>query len=205
MLVRGYVYEVVISCGPEVTARHPRSYEREDFVYDPFHHLPLLEQRTRALDQAAPLQEWDLPEEFATLGRPLESGMGRRGKREFIQVLRLTESFQNESPGTAFAEPVPAVDHLGPALEDGASWTEQLPGPAEAGQGTGFRGRQEAQGGEAALRRLLDRCFNRGPGTRGPESGRGLRFGGQGTRPQAHCPMAGTYQAPNESREPAFV
>src|ERR1700730_1473153 len=27
-LVRGYVHEVVISCGAEVIARHPRSYER---------------------------------------------------------------------------------------------------------------------------------------------------------------------------------
>ena len=28
VLVRGYVDEVVISCGPEVIARHPRSYEQ---------------------------------------------------------------------------------------------------------------------------------------------------------------------------------
>ena len=30
VLVRGYVHEVMISCGAEVIARHPRSYERED-------------------------------------------------------------------------------------------------------------------------------------------------------------------------------
>ena len=56
VLVRGYVDEVVISCGSEIIARHPRSYERDDFVYDPIHYLPLLEQKTGALDQAAPLQ-----------------------------------------------------------------------------------------------------------------------------------------------------
>ena len=39
VLVRGYVQEVVISCGTEVIARHPRSYEREDFVFDPLHYL----------------------------------------------------------------------------------------------------------------------------------------------------------------------
>ena len=38
VLVRGYVDEVVISCGSEVIARHPRSYERDDFVYDPIHY-----------------------------------------------------------------------------------------------------------------------------------------------------------------------
>ena len=92
-LVRGYVDEVVISCGSEVIARHPRSYERDDFVYDPIHYLPLLERKTGALDQAAPLQGWELPDEFGTLRRLLESRMGRRGKREFVQVLRLLETF----------------------------------------------------------------------------------------------------------------
>ena len=93
VLVRGYVNEVVISCGSEVIAKHPRSYERDDFVYDPIHYLPLLEQKIGALDQAAPLQDWDLPGEFGTLRRLLESRMGRRGKREFVQVLRLLETF----------------------------------------------------------------------------------------------------------------
>ena len=62
-------------------------------MYDPIHYLPLLEQKIGALDQAAPLQDWDLPEEFGTLRRLLESRMGRRGKREYVQVLRLLESF----------------------------------------------------------------------------------------------------------------
>ena len=62
--VRGYVHEVVISCGAEVIARHPRSYEREDFVFEPLHYLALIEQKINALDQAAPLAGWRLPEEF---------------------------------------------------------------------------------------------------------------------------------------------
>ena len=99
--MRGYVDRVVISCGSDVIAQHPRSYERDDFVYDPIHYLPLLERKTAALDQAAPLQGWDLPEEFATLRRLLESRMGRRGKREFVQVLRLLESFRLEEVHTA--------------------------------------------------------------------------------------------------------
>ena len=55
VLIRGYVDMVVISCGTEVIARHRRSYERDDFVFDPVHYLPLLERKTGALDQAAPL------------------------------------------------------------------------------------------------------------------------------------------------------
>ena len=37
VLVRGYVDQVMISCGSEVIAKHPRSQERDDFVYDPVH------------------------------------------------------------------------------------------------------------------------------------------------------------------------
>ena len=33
VLIRGYVHEVVISCGADIIARHARSYEREDFVF----------------------------------------------------------------------------------------------------------------------------------------------------------------------------
>ena len=67
---RGYVDEVVISCGTDVIARHRRSYEHDDFVFNPLHYLALLEQKTGALDQAAPLAGWDLPEEY---GRLLET------------------------------------------------------------------------------------------------------------------------------------
>lgn len=58
VLVRGYVHDVVISCGAEVIARHPRSHEREDFVCEPLHHLALIEQKINALDRAAPLAGW---------------------------------------------------------------------------------------------------------------------------------------------------
>ena len=54
VMVRGYVDQVVISCGSDVIAKHPRSYQRDDFVYDPIHYLPLLERKPRALNQATP-------------------------------------------------------------------------------------------------------------------------------------------------------
>src|ERR671926_711084 len=82
VLVRGYVEEVLIACGAEIIARHPRSYAREDFIFDPLHYLALLERKVGALDQAAPLQGWELPEAFATLRRLLETRMGVPGKRE---------------------------------------------------------------------------------------------------------------------------
>jgi len=94
VLIRGYVGKVVISCGAEVIARHRRSYEREDLIFGPLHYLPLIEQKIGALDQAAPLAGWDLPEAFTILRRLLEARMGKAGKREYVQVLRLLESFR---------------------------------------------------------------------------------------------------------------
>lgn len=91
--LRGYVDEVVIGCGGEVIARHPRCYDREDMVFDPVHYLSLIEKKINALDQAAPLAEWDLPPEFATLRRLMEARMLKAGRREYVQVLRLLESF----------------------------------------------------------------------------------------------------------------
>ena len=94
--IRGYVDVVVIGCGGEVIARHPRCYGREDAVFDPLHYLPLIEQKINALDQAAPLSEWDLPPEFATLRRLMEARMLKMGRREYVQVLRLLETFGME-------------------------------------------------------------------------------------------------------------
>ena len=96
VLVRGYVHEVVISHGAGVIARHPRSYEHEDFIFDPLHYLFLLEQKSNALDQAAPLNGWKLPPVFGDLRRLLEARMGKKGKREYVQVLRLLETFPAE-------------------------------------------------------------------------------------------------------------
>src|ERR1017187_5901356 len=91
--VKGYVHQVVIACGSEVIARHERSYQRETVVFDPLHYLALLEQKTRALDQAAPLAGWQLPECFAQLRPLLEARLKKHGSREYVQVLRLMETF----------------------------------------------------------------------------------------------------------------
>ena len=95
MLVKGYVHQVVIVCGSEVIARHERSYERESAVYDPLHYLGLLEHKSRALEQAAPLAGWQLPDCFAHLRRLLEARLKKHGGREYIQVLRLLETLRS--------------------------------------------------------------------------------------------------------------
>jgi hypothetical protein len=92
--IKGFVDRVVIGCATDVIAAHIRSYEKDDIIFDPVHYLRLIERKIMAFDQAAPLQDWDLPDAFATLQRLLEARQGKAGKREYVQVLRLLERFE---------------------------------------------------------------------------------------------------------------
>ena len=94
--IKGFVDRVVIGCAAEVIAQHRRSYDTGDMVFNPIHYLRLIERKIMSFDQAAPLQNWDLPEAFATLQRLLEARQGKAGKREYVQVLRLLERFELE-------------------------------------------------------------------------------------------------------------
>ena len=102
VLVRGYVHAVVIRCAAEVIARHPRSYEQEDFVGS-----AALSVLAGAKDQRAG--------SGGSLGRLAvaagvrrspppthEARMGKAGKREYVQVLRLES---RASPSTMFEPP----------------------------------------------------------------------------------------------------
>lgn len=98
IMIKAYVDEVVIEAGAEEIARHRRSYAAEDFVFDPLHYLDLIERKVNALDQAAPLQDWNLGEDFDRLRRLLEARLSQKnrraaGKREFVQVLQLFKVF----------------------------------------------------------------------------------------------------------------
>ena len=105
----GLVDEVVILCGGKVIARHPRSYAEGAFIADPLHYLALIEMKPNALDQAAALQNWDLPEVFRHMRHLLEARMGNKGKREFIQVLRLLEAMPQDVVTYAVTQAI----HLG--------------------------------------------------------------------------------------------
>src|SRR5215210_5724840 len=106
VVVKGFVDQVVILCGGAVVARHKRAYGAGEFVADPLHYLALIETKPNALDQAAALQGWDLPEVFQHLRHLLEARMGNRGKREFIQVLRLMEAMSQTIVTAAVTEAI---------------------------------------------------------------------------------------------------
>lgn len=106
VVVKGFVDAVVILCGGKEIARHPRCYGEGVFVADPLHYLALIETKPNALDQAAALQGWELPEAFQHLRHLLEARMGNKGKREFIQVLRLLEAMPQDIVTFAVTEAI---------------------------------------------------------------------------------------------------
>src|SRR6202043_220679 len=82
VLAKGYVDRVEIVRRDATIAVHPRSYETADFIYNPLHYLALLEQKTKALDQAAPLDNWRLAacvHPGAAVDGGLPSAPGRAG------------------------------------------------------------------------------------------------------------------------------
>jgi transposase len=73
VLAKGYVDRVEIVCRGETVAVHARSYDKAEFIYNPLHYLALLEHKSRALDQAASLDNWRLADCVYRLRRLMEA------------------------------------------------------------------------------------------------------------------------------------
>ena len=87
------VDEVRLVHDDRLVARHPRSWRKEQYLYNPIHYLALLERKPGGFDHAKPLEHWELPASFALLRRRLEAADSRHGTRQFIRVLRLLERY----------------------------------------------------------------------------------------------------------------
>ena len=103
---------MVIEAGCAEIARHRRSYQDADFVFNPLHYLDLIERKVNALDQAAPLQGWELGPEFDYLPRLMEGRLSQKnrraaGKREFLQVLQLFKVFPELVVQASSNKPLP--------------------------------------------------------------------------------------------------
>lgn len=102
--VKAFVFNLEIFKGTEKIAQHERLYDKGQISYNPIHYLPLLERKPRAIDQAEPLKGWLLDDIFFKLKDQFEYRLGYKGKREYIQVLRLMETFKMEEVVIAIEE-----------------------------------------------------------------------------------------------------
>lgn len=99
LVLHAYPFRIEILSANDVIARHPRCFEREQDVFDPLHYLALLEQRPGAFDYAVPVRRWraEWPAVYEhLLARLRDTWPDGRGVREFIQVLRLHETYAHD-------------------------------------------------------------------------------------------------------------
>jgi len=85
--VRTTADQIRVVAHGELIAAHPRSFERDQLVCDPWHYLPVLDKKPGALRNGAPFVTWDLP-------RPIQTVRDRilkqpRGDRAFVELLML--------------------------------------------------------------------------------------------------------------------
>jgi transposase len=85
VLVRVFAERIVVLLGDEIVADHPRSFGRGQFVYDPWHYLPVLMRKPGALRNGAPFKNWDLPPALAEVRAKLQHHID--GDRQFVKIL----------------------------------------------------------------------------------------------------------------------
>jgi len=93
--VRLYPFKIVVSYKGEVIAEHERLFGRDKEYLNPYHYLSLLQKKARAYDQAKVIQDWKLPAIYEEYHRQLKahSQSNSKGTREFVDILKLTESY----------------------------------------------------------------------------------------------------------------
>jgi len=99
VILKAYPFHVDIFDKADLIARHPRSYEREQDIFDPVHYLPLLEQRPGAFEYAKPLRRWkkDWPLSYhRMLSHLKEKWPEGRGIQEFVRILHLHKDYPAE-------------------------------------------------------------------------------------------------------------
>ena len=91
LLLRASAWEVEITDGQRVVARHPRLYGRDGEHLDPLHYLHLLERKPGAFDLARPIQQWarDWPPVYGQYLDALRQARPEGATREFVRILQL--------------------------------------------------------------------------------------------------------------------
>ena len=83
--LRADAERVVIVHEESIVADHPRSFDRYQTIYEPWHYLPALARKPGALRNGAPFVDWSLPAALTEVRRKLERHSD--GDRQFVAIL----------------------------------------------------------------------------------------------------------------------
>ena len=111
--VKLYHDRVAIAVGADVVAEHGRAFCRGSKVLDPFHVLPLLERKHRAVAEATALLDWRLAPVWQQVRDELARHT-RKPDQEWVRMLRLMETHPAAAVERAVAT---ALERQSPRLE----------------------------------------------------------------------------------------
>ena len=83
--VHAYADHIVIRQDGRIVAEHPRSFDRGDTLYDPWHYVPVLARKPGALRNGAPFKDWVLPAAMERIRRKLAGADD--GNRQMVDIL----------------------------------------------------------------------------------------------------------------------
>src|ERR1700757_2559183 len=83
--VHAYADRIVIRQNGRIVAEHPRSFDRGETTYDPWHYVPVLARKPGALRNGAPFKDWVLPAAMERVRRRLASTDD--GNRLMVDIL----------------------------------------------------------------------------------------------------------------------
>ena len=87
--LRAYADHIIIVNQQQVIARHPRSFNKHDYLFEPWHYVPLLKQKPGALRDGAPFLKWDLPAALNSIKKHYLQRSG--GDKDFVELLLLIQ------------------------------------------------------------------------------------------------------------------
>ena len=83
--VHAYAERITIRQDGHMVADHPRCFDRDQTIYDPWHYVPVLARKPGALRNGAPFKNWVLP---GALGRVQNRLHGSAdGDRQMVAIL----------------------------------------------------------------------------------------------------------------------
>jgi transposase len=83
----------------DIIAEHKRCFDRDKFIFNPWHYLSVLERKPGAIRHGAPFQDWDLPPSIqAVRSRLLKQP---HGDKAFVDILLMAKKAGLEAMATA--------------------------------------------------------------------------------------------------------
>src|SRR5215208_6055612 len=83
--VHAYADRIVIRQDGQIVGEHPRSFDRGDTLYNPWHYVPVLARKPGALRNGAPFKDWALPAAMERVRRKLAGAAD--GNRQMVDIL----------------------------------------------------------------------------------------------------------------------